>query len=96
MKKEQLQRIIQEEIARELTNDNLLMKETYDLDQVKYSASIQKQVDNLVSSLQKSSNLSKVQVAAILNDIIMAMGLNRTQMTMYMNMIKQSRQRYNF
>lgn len=96
MKKEQLQRIIQEEIARELANDNLLMKETYDLDQVKYSASIQKQVDNLVSSLQKSSNLSKVQVAAILNDIIMAMGLNRTQMTMYMNMIKQSRQRYNF
>jgi len=96
MKKEQLQRIIQEEVARELTNDNLLMKETYDLDQVKYSASIQKQVDNLVSSLQKSSNLSKVQVAAILNDIIMAMGLNRTQMTMYMNMIKQNRQKYSF
>jgi ABC-type oligopeptide transport system ATPase subunit len=96
MKKEQLQRIIQEEIARELTNDNLLMKETYDLDQVKYSASIQKQVDNLVSSLQKSSNLSKVQVAAILNDIIMAMGLNRTQMTMLMNMIKQNRQKYSF
>jgi hypothetical protein len=96
MKKEQLQRIIQEEIARELTNDNLLMKETYDLDQVKYSASIQKQVDNLVSSLQKSSNLSKVQVAAILNDIIMAMGLNRTQMTLYMNMIKQNRQKYSF
>lgn len=96
MKKEQLQKIIQEEIARELANDNLLMTETYDLDQVKYSASIQKQVDNLVSSLQKSSNLSKVQVAAILNDIIMAMGLNRTQMTMYMNMIKQNRQKYNF
>jgi len=72
------------------------MKETYDLDQVKYSASIQKQVDNLVSSLQKTSNLSKVQVAAILNDIIMAMGLNRTQMTMLMNMIKQSRQKYSF
>ena len=96
MKKEQLQRIIQEEIARELANDNLLMKETYDLDQVKYSASIQKQVDNLVSSLQKSSNLSKVQVAAILNDIIMAMGLNRTQMTMYMSMIKQSRKKFDF
>jgi ABC-type oligopeptide transport system ATPase subunit len=96
MKKEQLQKIIQEEIARELANDNLLMKETYDLDQVKYSASIQKQVDNLVSSLQKTSNLSKVQVAAILNDIIMAMGLNRTQMTMLMNMIKQSRQKYSF
>jgi ABC-type oligopeptide transport system ATPase subunit len=96
MKKEQLQRIIREEIARELANDNLLMTETYDLEQVKYSASIQKQVDSLVSSLQKSSNLSKVQVAAILNDIIMAMGLNRTQMTLYMNMIKQNRQKYSF
>jgi hypothetical protein len=96
MKKEQLQRIIREEIARELANDNLLMTETYDLEQVKYSASIQKQVDSLVSSLQKSSNLSKVQVAAILNDIIMAMGLNRTQMTMLMNMIKQNRQKYSF
>jgi ABC-type oligopeptide transport system ATPase subunit len=96
MKKEQLQRIIREEIARELANDNLLMTETYDLEQVKYSASIQKQVDSLVSSLQKSSNLSKVQVAAILNDNIMAMGLNRTQMTLYMNMIKQNRQKYSF
>ena len=96
MKKEQLQKIIQEEIAKELAIENSLMTETYDLDQVKYSASIQKQVDSLVSSLQKSSNLSKVQVAAILNDIIMAMGLNRTQMTMYMNMIKQNRQKYNF
>lgn len=96
MKKEQLQKIIQEEITKELAIENSIMTETYDLDQVKYSASIQKQVDSLVSSLQKSSNLSKVQVAAILNDIIMAMGLNRTQMTMYMNMIKQNRQKYNF
>jgi len=96
MKKEQLQKIIQEEIAKELAIENSIMTETYDLDQVKYSASIQKQVDSLVSSLQKSSNLSKVQVAAILNDIIMAMGLNRTQTTMYMNMIKQNRQKYNF
>ena len=31
-----------------------------------------------------------------LNDIILALGLNRTQITMYMNMIKQQRQRYNF
>jgi hypothetical protein len=26
----------------------------------------------------------------------MALGLNRTQITMYMNMIKQQRQKYNF
>jgi hypothetical protein len=95
MKKNQLHQIIQEEINKALT-DNVLVSEVYDLDRVKYSASIQKQVSNLVDSLQKTSNLSKIQVASILNDIIMAMGLNRTQMTMMMNMIKQSRQKYNF
>lgn len=96
MKKEQLIKIIQEEIAKELANDSALMNEIYDLDQVKYSASVRKQVDNLVDSINKSSNLTKPQVASILNDIIMALGLNRTQITMYMNMIKQQRQKYNF
>jgi hypothetical protein len=96
MKKEQLIKIIQEEIAKELANDSTLMNEIYDLDQVKYSASVRKQVDNLVDSINKSSNLTKPQVASILNDIIMALGLNRTQITMYMNMIKQQRQKYNF
>lgn len=96
MKKEQLIKIIQEEIAKELANDSTLMNEIYDLDQVKYSASVRKQVDSLVDSINKSSNLTKPQVASILNDIIMALGLNRTQITMYMNMIKQQRQKYNF
>jgi hypothetical protein len=96
MKKEQLIKIIQEEIAKELANDSTLMNEIFDLDQVKYSASVRKQVDNLVDSINKSSNLTKPQVAYILNDIIMALNLNRTQITMYMNMIKQSRQKYNF
>lgn len=96
MKKEQLIKIIQEEIAKELANDSTLMNEIYDLDQVKYSASVRKQVDNLVDSINKSSSLTKPQVASILNDIIMALNLNRTQITMYMNMIKQSRQKYNF
>jgi predicted site-specific integrase-resolvase len=96
MKKEQLIKIIQEEIAKELANDSTLMNEIFDLDQVKYSASVRKQVDNLVDSINKTSNLTKPQVASILNDIIMALNLNRTQITMYMNMIKQSRQKYNF
>jgi predicted site-specific integrase-resolvase len=96
MKKEQLIKIIQEEIAKELANDSTLMNEIFDLDQVKYSASVRKQVDNLVNSINKSSSLTKPQVASILNDIIMALNLNRTQITMYMNMIKQSRQKYNF
>lgn len=96
MKKEQLIQIIKEEIARELANESSLVNETYDLDQVKYSASVRKQVDSLVDAVSKTPNLSKPAVAAILNDIIMALGLNRTQITMYMNMIKQQRQKYNF
>lgn len=96
MKKEELIKIIKEEVAKELANKNSLVNETYDLDQVKYSASIQKRVDGLVDEIQKTSSLSKPAVASILNDIIMALGLNRTQMTMYMGMIKQSRTRYNF
>jgi hypothetical protein len=96
MKKEQLLQIIKEEIARELANESSLVNETYDLDQVKYSASVRKQVDSLVDAVNKTPNLSKPAVAAILNDIIMALGLNRTQITMYMNMIKQQRNKYNF
>jgi hypothetical protein len=95
MTKEQLTQIIKEEVAKELANAELV-NEIYDLDQVKYSASVRKQVDDLVASLQKTPNLNKTAVASILNDIIMALGLNRTQITTYMNMIKQQRQKYNF
>jgi predicted site-specific integrase-resolvase len=95
MKKEELQQIIREVVAEELANAKLV-NETYDLDQVKYSSSVRKQVDDLVKTIEKTPNLNKTAVAAILNDIIMALGLNRTQITMYMNMIKQQRQKYNF
>jgi hypothetical protein len=96
MKKEQLMQIIKEEIAKELANESSLVNEIYDLEQVKYSTSIQKEVDQLVNVLKKAPNLNKTVIAAILNDIILAMGLNRTQVTMYMNMIKQSRTKYQF
>lgn len=97
MKKEQLIQIIREEIANELKNTNSeLVNEVYDLDQVKYSPSLQKQVENLVDALRKTPNLSKPAIASILNDIIMSLGLNRTQITMYMNMIKQARRKYDF
>lgn len=95
MKKETLIKIIQEEIARELQNTKSELTEVYDLDQVKYSDSIRKQVDKLVELLQKST-LSKVAVASILNDIIFGLGMDRTQMTMYMSMIKQYRKKYQF
>ena len=97
MKKEELIQIIREEIANEIAiNSSLLVNETYDLEDVKYSASVRKQVDSLVSAIEKTPNLNKTAIAAILNDIIMALGLNRTQVTLYMNMIKQQRSKYNF
>lgn len=95
MKKEELQQIIKEVVAEELANAKLV-NETYDLEQVKYSSSVRKQVDDLVKAIEKTPNLNKTAVASILNDIIMALGLNRTQITLYMNMIKQQRQKYNF
>lgn len=97
MKKDQLIQIIREEIANELSNTNAeLVNEIYDLEQVKYNPNLQKQVEKLVDTLQKTPNLSKTAIASILNDIILSLGLNRTQITMYMNMIKQQRQKYNF
>lgn len=95
MKKSRLDQIIQEEISRELQNTQLV-NEIFDLETVKYSATIRKQVDNLVNAVQKTSSLTKPQVASILNDIILALDLDRTQMTMYMNMIKQQRKKYQF
>jgi len=95
MKKSRLDQIIQEEISRELQNTQLV-NEIFDLEAVKYSATIRKQVDNLVNAIQKTSSLTKPQVASILNDIILALDLDRTQMTMYMNMIKQQRKKYQF
>ena len=95
MKKSRLDQIIQEEISRELQNTQLV-NEIFDLEADKYSATIRKQVDNLVNAIQKTSSLTKPQVASILNDIILALDLDRTQMTMYMNMIKQQRKKYQF
>jgi hypothetical protein len=94
MKRTELIKLIREEIQKDLQQNSL--NEIYDLDSVKYSSTIKKQVDNLVSAIEKSPNLSKVAVASILNDIVLALGLNKTQMTLYMSMIKQQRKRYDF
>lgn len=96
MKKEEIIQIIKEEIANIELANKTAVNEVYDLEQIKYSATVRKQVDNLVASIEKTPNLNKTAVASILNDIIMALGLNRTQITMYMNMVKQQRQKYNF
>jgi hypothetical protein len=97
MKKEELRQIIRNVISEELKNANsTIVNETYDLESVKYSSSIKTQVDKLVDAIAKTPSLNKNAVASILNDIIMALGLDRTQMTMYMNMIKQERGKYKF
>ena len=95
MKRNTLSKIINEEVNKQL-EINAVLSEIYDLDQVKYSSNVRKQVDGLVDVLTKTPNLNKTAVAAILNDIIMALGLNRTQITMYMGMIKQQRAKYDF
>lgn len=97
MKKEQLLNIIKEEIASVLANNkSQITNESFDLDSVKYSSSIKTQVDKLVGVISKTPNLNKNVVASILNDIIMALNLDRTQMTMYMNMISKDRDKYKF
>jgi len=97
MTRKELNQIIKEELAAELASrKSEMINEAYDLEDIKYSSSVRKQVDKLVDEIQKTSNLSKPAVASILNDVILALGLNRTQITMYMNMIKMQRKRYDF
>lgn len=97
MKKQELRQLIRNIIAEDLKNANsTIVNETADLESVKYSSSIKTQVDKLVDAISKTPNLNKNAVASILNDIIMALDLDRTQMTMYMNMIKQERGKYKF
>ena len=97
MTRKELNQLIKEELAAELASrKSEMINEAYDLEDIKYSSSVRKQVDKLVDEIQKSPNLSKPAVASILNDVILALGLNRTQITMYMNMIKMQRKKYDF
>jgi len=97
MTRKELNQLIKEELAAELASrKSEMINEAYDLEDIKYSSSVRKQVEKLVYEIQKTSNLSKPAVASILNDVILALGLNRTQITMYMNMIKMQRKKYDF
>ena len=97
MTRKELNQLIKAELAAELASrKSEMINEAYDLEDIKYSSSVRKQVDKLVDEIQKSPNLSKPAVASILNDVILALGLNRTQITMYMNMIKMQRKKYDF
>ena len=97
MTRKELNQLIKEELAAELASrKSEMINEAYDLEDIKYSSSVRKQVDKLVDDIRKSPNLSKPAVASILNDVILALGLNRTQITMYMNIIKMQRKKYDF
>lgn len=82
MKHSELKKIINEEIQHVLV-------EYQNLDDIKLNASLQKKMDLFISEIEKTPNLTKLKVAAILNDVIDALGLNKTQITSYMNMLKQ-------
>lgn len=82
MKQPELRKLISEEVK------NVLM-EYQNLDDIKLNAALQKKLDLFVKEIEGTPNLTKLKVAAILNDVIDALGLNKTQITSYMNMLKQ-------
>lgn len=83
MKQAELKKIINEEIRN-------VLSEMQNLDDVKLNAALQKKMDLFIKEVEKTPNLTKVKVAAILNDVIDALGLNKVQITSYMNMLKQN------
>ena len=82
MRQSELKKIINEEIQN-------VLKEYQNLEDIKLNASLQKKMDLFIKEIESAPNLTKVKVAAILNDVIDALGLNKTQITSYMNMLKQ-------
>lgn len=82
MKQPELRKLISEEVKN-------VLKEYQNLDDIKLNAALQKKLDLFVKEIEGTPNLTKLKVAAILNDVIDALGLNKTQITSYMNMLKQ-------
>ena len=84
MKQTELTKIINEEIKN-------VLNEYQNLEDIKLNAALQRKMDLFIKEIENTPNLTKVKVAAILNDVIDALGLNKTQITSYMNMLKQYR-----
>ena len=82
MKQSELKKIINEEIQHVLV-------EFQNLEDIKLNAALQKKMDLFIKEVEGTPNLTKLKVAAILNDVIDALGLNKVQITSYMNMLKQ-------
>ena len=82
MNQAELRKLINEEVKN-------VLKEYQNLDDIKLNAALQKKLDLFVKEIQGTPNLTKLKVAAILNDVIDALGLNKVQITSFMNMLKQ-------
>jgi hypothetical protein len=95
MKKEDLIKIIEEEVKLALA-EKQLTNEAYDLSDVKYPSSLKQPMEKLVDSLNKASSLTKPQIAAMFNDICLALNISKTEVSAYMNMISQYRTKYKF
>lgn len=95
MKKQELVNLIEQEVKNALA-EKQLTNETYNLSDVKYPSSLKQPMDKLVDSLQKSNNLTKPQVAAMFNDICLALDISKAEVSAYMNMISQYRTKYKF
>lgn len=96
MKKEDLIKIIEDEVKVALTEKRQLTNEAYDLSDVKYPSSLKQPMEKLVDALSKSNSLTKPQVAAMFNDICLALNISKTEVSAYMNMISQYRTKYKF
>jgi hypothetical protein len=95
MKKQELVNLIEQEVKIALS-EKQLTNETYNLSDVKYPSSLKQPMDKLVDSLQKSNNLTKPQVAAMFNDICLALDISKAEVSAYMNMISQYRTKFKF
>lgn len=82
MKRSELRNLIRQEIVESMSAID-------DVRDANLSPVIVKRIDQFVDSI-KDKTLTKTKVAAILNAVIEGLGLNRTQVTMYMNMLKQN------
>jgi hypothetical protein len=95
MKKQELVNLIEQEVKIALS-EKQLTNETYNLSDVKYPSSLKQPMEKLVDALQKSSNLTKPQVAAMFNDICLALDISKAEVSAYMNMISQYRTKFKF
>ena len=84
MKKEQLHSLIREEVRK-----TLVEYEISGIQDTTVSPLIKQKIAQFVKTIEGNKSLTRIKIAAILNEIITALGLDKREITLYMNMIKQ-------